>query len=190
MTKPLPASWQYADRVGDTVKLDITPARGFAILTCMDACLDPTRLAGLPGGDAHVIRNAGGHASNDAIRSLVISHELLGTQDWFVIHHTGCAVDRFTDNTVRDPLAHGLVSASGDGHLRAASTGGARVRARDVLDWRTIADVAECVMIDVERIRHHPLVPPSIAIHGHIFEVTTGRLIEVPRATVLGRARA
>ena len=64
------------------------PARGFAILTCMDARLDPARFAGLAEGDAHVIRNAGGRASDDAIRSLVISHKLLGTREWFVVHHT------------------------------------------------------------------------------------------------------
>jgi carbonic anhydrase len=73
------------------------PARRFAILTCMDARLDPAKFAGLAEGDAHVIRNAGGRASDDAIRSLVISYKLLGTREFFVIHHTDCGMQFFTN---------------------------------------------------------------------------------------------
>jgi hypothetical protein len=82
------ANASYSDAFGDKGKLALPPARRFAILTCMDARLDPAKFAGLREGDAHVIRNAGGRASLDAIRSLVISYKLLGTQEWFVIHHT------------------------------------------------------------------------------------------------------
>jgi hypothetical protein len=78
--------------------LALPPARGFAILTCMDARLDPAKYAGLSEGDAHVIRNAGGRASDDAIRSLVISHKLLGTKEWFVIHHPNCGMELFCDS--------------------------------------------------------------------------------------------
>ena len=84
------ANKKYAATFGDKANLALPPARGFAILTCMDARLDPAKYAGLAEGDAHVIRNAGGRASDDAIRSLVISHKLLGTNEWFVIHHTDC----------------------------------------------------------------------------------------------------
>ena len=77
---------------GDKGSLALPPARRFAILTCMDARLDPAKFAGLAEGDAHVIRNAGGRASDDAIRSLIISHKLLGTNEWFVIHHTDCGM--------------------------------------------------------------------------------------------------
>ena len=84
----LAANTTYVAGFGDKGKLAMPPARRFAILTCMDARLDPARFAGLHEGDAHVIRNAGGRASDDAIRSLVISHKLLATQEWFVIHHT------------------------------------------------------------------------------------------------------
>jgi carbonic anhydrase len=80
----------YATNFGDKGKLTLPPARRFAILTCMDARLDPAKYAGLAEGDAHVIRNAGGRASDDAIRSLVISYKLLGTREFFVIHHTDC----------------------------------------------------------------------------------------------------
>ena len=89
----LHANSSYAASFGDRANLALPPARRFAILTCMDARLDPAKYAGLAEGDAHVIRNAGGRASDDAIRSLVISYKLLGTQEWFVIHHTDCGME-------------------------------------------------------------------------------------------------
>src|ERR1700749_5229018 len=88
----LAANQKYAADFGEKAKLSMPPARQFAILTCMDARLDPAKFAGLSEGDAHVIRNAGGRASEDAIRSLVISYKLLGTKEFFVIHHTGCGM--------------------------------------------------------------------------------------------------
>ena len=91
------------------------PARRFAILTCMDARLDPAKYAGLAEGDAHVIRNAGGRASDDAIRSLVISYKLLGTREWFVVHHTNCGMETFTDEVMRGLLARSLKTAEFDG---------------------------------------------------------------------------
>src|SRR5512142_1067462 len=99
------ANSRYAASFGDKGKLAMPPARGFAILTCMDARLDPAKYAGLAEGDAHVIRNAGGRASDDAIRSLVISHKLLGTREWFVIHHSECGMELFTDEIMRDLLS-------------------------------------------------------------------------------------
>src|SRR5216110_398804 len=107
----LAANQRYAQSFGDKAKLALPPARGFAILTCMDARIDPAKLAGLAEGDAHVIRNAGGRASDDAIRSLVISYKLLGTKEWFVIHHTDCGMEFFTDGLMRDLLAHSLETA-------------------------------------------------------------------------------
>ncbi|WP_199916506.1 MULTISPECIES: beta-class carbonic anhydrase [Miniimonas] len=89
----LAANAAYAADFGERGSLALPPARRFAILTCMDARLDPARYAGLAEGDAHVIRNAGGRASDDAIRSLVISYKLLGTQEWFVVHHTDCGME-------------------------------------------------------------------------------------------------
>ena len=91
----LAANQAYAKDFGNKAKLAMPPARRFAILTCMDARLDPAKFADLAEGDAHVIRNAGGRASDDAIRSLVISHKLLGTNEWFVIHHTDCDMETF-----------------------------------------------------------------------------------------------
>src|SRR5204863_5713342 len=108
----LAANQRYAAAFGDKGKLALPPARRFAILTCMDARIDPAKAAGLAEGDAHVIRNAGGRASDDAIRSLVISHKLLGTNEWFVIHHTNCGMLLFTDDDIRNLLASSLKTAT------------------------------------------------------------------------------
>ena len=116
----LRANDDYAASFGAKGELALPPARGFAILTCMDARLDPAKYAGLSEGDAHVIRNAGGRASDDAIRSLVISYKLLGTKEWFVIHHTNCGMEFFTDDVIRGLLASSLETAAlgPDGLLR------------------------------------------------------------------------
>ena len=97
LNEVLKANQEYATNFGEKGKLALPPARRFAILTCMDARLDPAKYAGLAEGDAHVIRNAGGRASDDAIRSLVISYKLLGTREFFVIHHTDCGMQFFTN---------------------------------------------------------------------------------------------
>ncbi len=107
----LSANAVYAETFGDKANLALPPARSFAILTCMDARLDPAKYAGLAEGDAHVIRNAGGRASDDAIRSLVISYKLLGTKEWFIIHHTDCGMEYFTDTVIRGLLASSLETA-------------------------------------------------------------------------------
>jgi carbonic anhydrase len=164
------------------------PGRRFAILTCMDARLDPAKFAGLAEGDAHVIRNAGGRASDDAIRSLVISYKLLGTCEWFVIHHTGCGMETFTDEIMRDLLASSLESATIDEHgWRDTGEGPGSSEGR-YIDWLTIDDNAKSVVEDVARIRNHPLVSKSIPIYGYIYDVKSGRLIEVPEASKVGRA--
>ena len=108
----LAANEAYVAEFGDNGQLGLPPARQFAILTCMDARLDPAKYAGLSEGDAHVIRNAGGRASDDAIRSLVISYKLLGTKEWFVIHHTNCGMEFFTDEVMRGLLASSLETAA------------------------------------------------------------------------------
>src|SRR3979409_597518 len=100
----LAANRAYAGSFGMKSALAMPPATAFAILACMDARLDPAKFAGLAEGDAHVIRNAGGRASDDAIRSLVISHKLLGTQEWFVVHHSDCGMEFFTNELIGDLL--------------------------------------------------------------------------------------
>jgi carbonic anhydrase len=153
----------------------------------MDARLDPAKFAGLAEGDAHVIRNAGGRASDDAIRSLVISYKLLGTREWFVIHHTNCGMETFTNDVMRDLLASSLEPAVlTDEGWRDEGAGPGSPEGANV-DWLTIGDQAESVRADVRRIRTHPLVPAAVPIHGYLYDVTTGRLIEVPGAGNAGR---
>jgi len=183
----LAANEAYATDFGDKANLPMPPARRFAILTCMDARLDPAKFAGLQEGDAHVIRNAGGRASDDAIRSLVISHKLLGTNVWFVIHHTDCGMETFTNDVMRGLLRQSLDTAEvgPDGWKDVGQGPGST--AGDTIDWLTIKDQAESVTSDVARIRSHPLVPANVPIYGYIYDVNSGRLIEVPAATAAGK---
>src|SRR5712691_4162898 len=137
--------------------LPMPPGRRFAVLTCMDARLDPAKFLGLDEGDAHVIRNAGGIATDDAIRSLVISHWLLGTQEALVIAHTDCGMLTFTNETL---------------HERLPSEG------REI-DFLPFADLDESVRASVRRIHDSPLVPDEFRTAGFVYDVHTGRLREV-----------
>jgi carbonic anhydrase len=182
----LAANNEYVKHFGDKGELTIPPARQFAILTCMDARLDPAKYAGLAEGDAHVIRNAGGRASDDAIRSLVISHKLLGTKEWFVIHHTDCGMGLFTDGIIRDLLSTSLATATVDEHgWRNAEESGGSDEANHIA-FLTFKNLEASVVEDVERIRHNPLVAGNIPIYGYVYDVRSGKLIEVPAATHAG----
>jgi len=184
----LSANDRYAASFGVKSELALPPARRFAILTCMDARLDPAKYAGLSEGDAHVIRNAGGRASDDAIRSLVISYKLLGTGEWFVIHHTDCGMEFFTDDVMRRLLGQSLETAElGPDGFRDVGSGPGSPEG-NYIDWLTISNREQSVTDDVARIRAHPLVPRRIPIYGYIYDVKTGKLIEVPDATAAGRA--
>jgi carbonic anhydrase len=178
----LAANQRYAADFGDKAKLAMPPARHFAILTCMDARLDPAKFAGLAEGDAHVIRNAGGRASDDAIRSLVISYKLLGTREWFVIHHTNCGMEFFTNEVMRGLLANSLETAALTEKGFQDVGKGPGSRAGEFIEWLTIHDQEQSVGDDVQRIREHPLVPKKIAIYGYVYDVKSGRLLEVPEA--------
>jgi carbonic anhydrase len=182
----LEANKQYAASFGAKSELALPPSRHFAILTCMDARLDPAKYAGLSEGDAHVIRNAGGRASDDAIRSLVISYKLLGTNEWFVIHHTNCGMEFFTDDVMRKLLGNSLETAAlGADGFTDVGTGPGSAEAR-YIDWLTISDSAQSVVDDVTRIRNHPLVPGSIPVYGYVYDVATGQLNEVSDASKAG----
>jgi carbonic anhydrase len=178
----LAANQKYAASFGDKANLAIPPARHFAILTCMDARLDPFKFAGIAEGDAHIIRNAGGRASDDAIRSLVISYKLLGTREWFVIHHTNCGMEFFTNETMRGLLASSLETAALTDKGFQDVGKGPGSRAGEYIEWLPFSDLAQSVRDDVQRIAHHPLVPASIAIYGYIYDVKIGKLLEVPEA--------
>jgi len=137
--------------------LPMPPARKFAVVTCMDARLDPARFLGLEEGDAHVIRNAGGLVNDETIRSLVISHHLLGTQEAVVIGHTGCGMLTFTNADLHEKLGPGSEN----------------------IDFQPFPDVAERVRESVETIRSHPLLPDSFGASGFVYEVETGRIAPV-----------
>jgi carbonic anhydrase len=147
----------------DAGSLPMPPARHVAVVTCMDARLHPETFLGLQIGDAHVIRNAGGRVSEDAIRSLVISQRLLGTREVVVIHHTDCGMLTFTNDDlaakIRDDLG---VDASG----------------RDFLPF---PDLEQSVRDDVTIIRESPLLPNDIPVSGAIYDVTSGAVEVVVR---------
>jgi carbonic anhydrase len=186
LNEVLSANQQYSASFGDKADLALPPARRFAVLTCMDARLDPAKFAGLAEGDAHVIRNAGGRASDDAIRSLIISYKLLGTREFFVIHHTNCGMEFFTNEVIRGLLNNSLETAE------LTPTGfrdvgkGPGSRAGEFIEWLTIPEQKQAVVDDVFRIRTHPLVPSTIPIYGYIYDVKSGQLIEVEAATQVG----
>jgi len=135
-------------------ELPMPPGRKFAVVTCMDARLDPAGFLGLDEGDAHVIRNAGGLVNDETIRSLLISHHLLGTQEAVVIGHTDCGMLTFTNADV-----HAKLGPESEG-----------------IDFQPFPDVAERVRQSVETIRSHPLLPESFGVTGFVYDVRTGRV--------------
>ncbi len=144
----------------DKRDLPRTPARKLAVLACMDARLDPAKVLGLQEGDAHVIRNAGGVVSDDALRSLAISQNLLGTEEIVLIHHTDCGMLTFTD----DEFAAKLEAETGQKP-----------------DWRAHAfdDLETNVRESIDKIRQSPFVPKTDKVKGYVYEIETGRLREV-----------
>jgi len=139
--------------------LPVPPARHVAVVACMDARLDPAKFLGLQEGDAHVIRNAGGRAA-DAIRSLVISQQLLGTREVVVIHHTDCGMLTFTDDALRQKVEQDL-------------------GAHTEMPFYTFTDLEQSVRDDVREIRTSPLLLKDIPVRGFIYDVKTGQLHEV-----------
>jgi carbonic anhydrase len=159
----LEANEQYAGTF-DQGGLPMPPGRRVAIVTCMDARMHPEKFLGLDLGDAHVIRNAGGRASDDALRSLAISQRLLGTQEVVVIHHTDCGMLTFRNEDLTAKIQQDLgVDTTG-------------------MDFLPFSDLEQSVRDDVEVIRQSRLIPGDIPISGSIYDVNTGRLHEVVRA--------
>ena len=160
VTKMLEANETFADGFerGD---LEIPPARGAVVLTCIDARIDPARVLGLDIGDAHVLRNAGGRASDDAIRSMTISSWLLGTREFVVIHHTDCGMEKFTNDALRDKIKEEKGVDVGD------------------TDFLTFSDLDQSVRDDVEKIRSTASLPDGVEVSGFVYDVRSGRLREV-----------
>ena len=154
----LEANERYAARFagGD---LPMPPARRVAVLTCMDARLDPAKFLGLAEGDAHVIRNAGGRASDDAIRSLIISQQLLGTEEVLVIYHTDCGMLTFTNEQMSGILEERFG------------------RDAEGTDFLPFADLEQSLRDDVAKIRGNPFIPGNVSVTGFIYDVRSGRLI-------------
>ena len=182
------ANSDYVANFGDKGDLPLPPGRQFAILTCMDARLDPAKYAGLAEGDAHVIRNAGGRASDDAIRSLVISYKLLGTKEWFVIHHTDCGMQLFDNEIMGNLLSGSLKTASAYATGWHDSNAGGGTHDGKYINWLPFKDNAKSVVEDVQRIRNNSMVPKDIPIYGYIYNCKTGQLEEVSEATEAGKA--
>ncbi|GBF80794.1 beta-class carbonic anhydrase [Aphanothece sacrum] len=183
----LAANEAYAKDFGDKGNLPMPPGRHFAIVTCIDARLDPAKFAGLREGDAHVFRNAGGRVTEDAIRSLVVSYKLLGTREWFVIHHTDCGMEYADSATINSLLAQSLKPAKLDEQGWHDTKDNSGTTDGEFINWLTIDDPIRSVCVDVKRLRSHPLVPGYIKIYGYLFDVKTGILNEVPEATKIGK---
>jgi len=179
------ANQSYVSSFGDKAKLVGAPLRKTAILTCMDARMDPAKFLGLNEGDAHVIRNAGGRASEDVIRSLVVSSKLMGTTDWFVIHHTSCGMQAHTDDEIRHMLG---LDADAEHHHKDTQWRHVWKSARTPahIEWMTFGDLAQSIIDDVQRIRIHPLVPASVRIYGYIYHIHHGVLEPVEEANRIG----
>jgi carbonic anhydrase len=159
--RTLEANARYAARF-DKGSLPMPPGRKLTIVVCMDARIDPARALGLEEGDAHVIRNAGGRIA-DAIRSLAISQELLGTEEVMIVHHTDCGMLTFTDESLRRQLKQRGVNA-------------------DAVEFLPFSDVEASVLADIEAYERSPLVRHDIPVRGFVFDVKTGRVREVTRA--------
>jgi carbonic anhydrase len=169
LDRMIEANRRYAETFGDGDK-PMPPARHVAILTCMDARIHPEPALGLAIGDAHMIRNAGGRASDDAIRSLIISSRLLGTNEFAVIHHTDCGMLTFSNQQLREKLADEAgTDASG-------------------IDFLPFSDLRQSVSDDVHRIIDTPHLDDAIPVSGYIYDVHSGALELVVPATTRATA--
>ncbi|MGJ8387673.1 beta-class carbonic anhydrase [Streptococcus agalactiae] len=150
----------YADLHG-TAHLPIKPKTKVAIVTCMDSRLHVAQALGLALGDAHILRNAGGRVTDDVLRSLVISQQQLGTREIVVLHHTDCGAQTFTNEAFAAQLQRDL---------------GVDMHAHDFLPFN---DIEESVREDVAKLHASPLIPDDVVISGAIYDVDTGRMVEV-----------
>lgn len=157
----LAANRRYAERF-DHGDLPAPPVKRVTVITCMDARLDPTAFLGLNIGDAHIIRNAGGRVSDDALRSLIISSRLLGTNQFVVIHHTDCGMMGFTNEDLRQKLADETGADASE------------------IDFLPFTDLEDSVRDDVTRIQQSPFIPDDMSVRGFIYDVRTGILSEIP----------
>ena len=140
--------------------LPMPPARKLAVIACMDARLTVEEMLALKTGDAHIIRNAGGIVTEDALRSLIISHHLLGTQEFMIINHTDCGMLTFTDEELRAKLQQQTGTAA-------------------PVHFHAFRDVEKNVLQQIQTVKSHPWIPKHIPVRGFVYDVKTGRLNEV-----------
>jgi carbonic anhydrase len=167
----LAANQQYAEKF-TLGHLPMPPARKLAIVACMDARLTVEQFLGLKTGDAHIIRNAGGLVTEDALRSLIISSYLLGTRTYYVVQHTDCGMLTFTDEKLREKLK------SETGHDASH------------LHFHSFSDLQKSVKKQLQTIRNNPFLPRDIDVHGFVYDVRTGKLQEISEAAEEARAAA
>jgi len=158
----LSANRKYSKEFGNKSDLEASPKRRLAVLTCMDTRLEPLKFLGLELGEAHIIRNGGGRASDDAIRSLVASYTHLGTNEFLVIHHSECGFETFTQEGMGKLLKEKLDTSEGE-----------------FVNWLSISDRIESIKNDVMHIRNHPLIDQEIKITGLLFNTKTGELTQI-----------
>lgn len=171
MEKMRAANKEYVEGFGFRADLGGTPSDHLAILTCMDARVEPMKILGLELGEANVIRNAGARVTDDAIRSLTVSTKLLGADTILVLHHTNCGMAKQTDDDV----------------IEAVSGGVDEVReAAEKIEWSTIDSEPAALIEDVRKLRENPLIASDVTIHGWLLDIETGEVIEVSEATDLG----
>lgn len=157
------ANYKYSSSFGDRGSLALPPAKKLAIVTCMDARIDPAAALGIKEGDAHIIRNAGGLAK-EAIRSIVISQQLLGTKEIVLIHHTDCGMLTLSSRAMKEHVKKAVPSA---------------INEIDAIDFGAFNDLEVSVKDDVEFLKNSPLVLKDIPITGWIYEVESGRVRQV-----------
>jgi len=160
----LAANESYAARF-NLANLPMPPARKLAIVACMDARLHVEEMLGLKAGDAHIIRNAGGIITGDEVRSLIVSHYLLGTQEFMIVNHTDCGMLTFKDEELLDRLRR----ATGVSTVAPAT-------------FHAFSNVEANVREQIQKLRSHPWIPQSIPVRGFVFDNKTGRLKEVSAA--------
>ena len=157
----LKANHEYA-RSFKLGALPMPPARKLAIVACMDARITVEQILGLNTGDAHIIRNAGGIVTEDTIRSLIISHTLLGTQEFMIINHTDCGMLTFKDEDLKARLKQ-------ETHLTASSPE----------TFHAFTNLQNNVREQVQKVKSHPWIPKDIPVRGFVYDVKTGQLNEV-----------
>ena len=179
---------KYADKFTDDLKnLTFEATKHFAILTCMDPRIDLCKCLGIKEGDAYTIRNAGGRASEDAIRSLVVSIRAAAVTEIFVIHHTDCAMQKFTDDEMRADLKKSLGPCKLHEKCPFAPCNRDKIGNADYVAFLTFKDLKKSVIDDVKRLKEQPLISKKVKISGYIYDVATGKLIRVRKACLLGQ---